>query len=125
MYESTDCVNCGAVLIEGRNGVRQPCPKCGGIPRKYVEEFKEEIRIYEHLRMKGKHEGRGKAFFDQRVGASFYFKDQEWHHLERLTDRDNDLYIEKIINMETGEVIRQVTELLSVHQGHGSAKHKK
>lgn len=125
MYESTECVSCGAVLIEEKNGPREPCPKCGGIPRKFFRECKEEIKIYEHLRMKGKHEGKGKPFFDQRAGASFYFKTQEWHHLERLIDKDNDLYIEKITNMETGEIVREVTEPLSLHQGRGSAKHKK
>jgi len=74
--------------------------------------------------MKGKHGGKGKPFFDQRNGASFYYKTKEWYHLERLIDRDNDLYIEKITNMETGDVIREVTEPLSEHVGHGSAKSK-
>ncbi len=45
--------------------------------------------------------------------------------LQRLQDRDNDLYKEKVENLETGEVIRDVTERLSEHRGHGSAKFKK
>jgi hypothetical protein len=45
-------------------------------------------------------------------------------HLQRLIDRDNDQYLEKITDYETGEVIHHCDEPLSRHQGHGDAKRK-
>jgi len=74
------------------------------------------------MRMKGKHQGKGKPFFEARVGADFYFKDSEWRHLERIIDRDNNLYYEKISNPTTGELISRVEEPLIEHRGHGSAR---
>jgi hypothetical protein len=41
-----------------------------------------------------------------------------------LRDRDQNKYKEKIVDLKTGEVIRNCEESLSVHQGHGSAKDK-
>jgi len=125
MYENTECVTCGAVLVELRNGPKEQCPKCGGISRKYLEVFGDNITIHEHLRLRGKHGDKGKPFFDQQIGSSFYYKTQEWHYLERLIDRDNDLYVEKLTNLRTGETVKEVSEPLSQHIGHGSAKHKK
>jgi hypothetical protein len=44
--------------------------------------------------------------------------------LDRVIDRDNDYYLERIVDPETGEVIRECEEKLSEHQGRGSAKPK-
>ena len=78
--------------------------------------------MYDHMRMKGKHGGKGKPFFDARVGADYYFKDKEWRHLERLIDRENNLYLEIIKDIKTGKIIKEVREPLSKHQGYGSVK---
>ncbi len=45
-------------------------------------------------------------------------------HRQRVIDRDNDHYFEKITDYETGEVIHHCEEPLSQHQGHGNAKRK-
>ncbi len=42
----------------------------------------------------------------------------------RMIDRKNDLYYEKIVDDETGEVLRKCEEPLSGHTGHGSDKNK-
>jgi hypothetical protein len=44
---------------------------------------------------------------------------------ERVIDREEDFYFERITDLETGEVIHHCEEPLSSHQGHGGAKAKK
>ena len=44
---------------------------------------------------------------------------------ERIIDRKNNYYRERVVNADTGEVVRDVEQPLSEHRGHGSAKHKK
>jgi len=44
---------------------------------------------------------------------------------ERIIDRQNDRYIENVIDEDTGETVRQIDEPLSQHMGRGSAKSKK
>lgn len=46
-------------------------------------------------------------------------------HRERVIDRDNNHYMEKITDYETGDVIHEQTQPLSDHTGHGSEKFKK
>jgi len=92
--------------------------------RNHEETLTDGIAVYDHMRMKGKHSGKGKPFLDARVGADYYVKDKEWRHLERTIDRENNLYLEIIKDMETGRVIKEVKELLTDHQGHGAAKQK-
>ena len=46
-------------------------------------------------------------------------------HLERVIDRDNDQYFERVTDYETGEVIHHCKEPLSQHLGHGSDRQKK
>lgn len=41
---------------------------------------------------------------------------------ERLIDRDNDVYKERVSDYESGEVIHECEEPLSQHVNHGSAK---
>lgn len=43
----------------------------------------------------------------------------------RVIDKDNDVYIEKIVDKTTKQVIHSNEEPLSEHFGHGSAKFKK
>ncbi len=45
-------------------------------------------------------------------------------NLERIIDRDNNMYHEVVTNPVTGEVIYECKESLSKHVGHGTARHK-
>lgn len=83
------------------------------------EQIDDFLVLRDHMRMKGKYGAKGRPFFDAQVGSSFYFKDQEWYHLERIIDHDQNLSIEIITNCKAGEIIRKVEEPLSQHQGHG------
>ena len=54
---------------------------------------------------------------------------QDWNHkfgrfvnYERIIDRKNNLYSERIVDPVTGEVLREIEEPLSEHIGRGSAK---
>jgi hypothetical protein len=124
-FQVSKCKKCGVVLSEPKNEERSLCPICGEIGRIHDEHLSEVIGCYDHMRMKGKHAAKGKQFFDARVGADFYLNDQEWRHIERIIDRDNNLYVEKVKDMKTGNVIKEVSERLSDHQGHGTAKSRK
>jgi len=122
IFQQSKCRKCGVVLLEPKDEKRTPCLVCGDMARIHEVEVKDTIVLRDHMRVKGKHRGRGRFFFDVRVGAAFYYKEREWRHLERLIDRDNNLYIEIITDPKTGEVIKEIKEPLSEHKGHGSAR---
>ena len=123
-FKVSKCKKCGAVLFEPKNEKRTPCPVCGEMGRIHEETITDGIKVYDHMRIKVKHGGKGKPFFDARVGVDYYFKDKEWRHLERVIDRENNLYVEIIKDMKTGKVIKEVKVPLTDHQGHGAAKQK-
>lgn len=123
-FQVSKCKKCGAILSEAKHEERTPCPVCGEMKRIHDEVLSDGVAIYDHMRMKGKHGGKGKPFFDARVGADFYFKEKQWRHLERVIDRDNKLYVEIIKDMKTGKIIKEVREPLPDHQGYGAAKQK-
>ncbi|MBN9492557.1 PepSY domain-containing protein [bacterium] len=59
---------------------------------------------------------------DQRVGDDWSHRLRRFVQRIRILDRDNNRYVEKVVDPETGEVLRDVEEPLSDHRGHGSAK---
>ena len=44
---------------------------------------------------------------------------------ERIIDRKNNYYKEKISHADTGEIVRDIEELLTEHIGRGHERHKK
>lgn len=71
---------------------------------------------------KVKHPGQKKHHVEMKYGPSPSHRFGKPVNHERLIDRANDRYFEKVSNYETGEVIHHADEPLSKHQGHGSAK---
>ena len=124
MQEESQCDNCGATIVADRGSPKEPCPGCGSMIRIYHETLRDSLMFLEHTRIRGRHAGGGRPFFDDRSGASYYKKDGVWHHLTRQIDRENDRYVEIIKILATGEVIKHVDERLSDHIGHGSDKPK-
>ncbi|HEY2345710.1 MAG TPA: hypothetical protein VGH80_07490 [Xanthomonadaceae bacterium] len=111
--------------MEDSNESRLPCPVCGCLSRQATEVMHETLVLREHLRIKGRHAGVSRPYFDERSGASFFRRNGEWHHLFRLIDRENNRYVETIKRHSTGEVLHHVDEPLSEHTNHGSAKHRR
>lgn len=77
------------------------------------------------LGIKARHDGPGKPFLESKVGDDLYRKTGEWRKLERRVDREGNWYYEKIVDPKTGRVIKDVSEPLTKHRGHGSAKKKR
>jgi len=50
--------------------------------------------------------------------------DGKWMHKTRVIDKTRDLYIERVVDRETGVIVRECKERLSAHTGRGSAKTK-
>lgn len=123
-FQESKCKNCKTTLLESKNETRTPCPVCGEISREFYRNIEDNIVIQDQLNIKGRHSASKKSFFEERIGADFYIKEIEWHHVVRVIDRDNDKYIETITNPKTGAVIKNTEEPLSEHKGHGSAKRR-
>ena len=51
--------------------------------------------------------------------------DGKWMKKRRVIDKNNDKYLEIVVDPETDEVVHHCEEPLSEHFGHGSAKPKK
>lgn len=124
MNEETEimCNNCRALLPD----TATPCPKCGGIERTVSVKFMDCINILHNIKIVAKDPSKtGK----KKVQLEFITGHDKSHsgeimHKERLIDKKNNRYFEKVINSK-GEVIREADEKLKDHQGHGSAKFKK
>ena len=56
------------------------------------------------------------------AGHSVYKEDGRVYWIEREIDRIANEYYERIVDKETGEVVREVHEPLTEHRGHGSAR---
>ncbi|MGE4057163.1 MAG: hypothetical protein AB7F99_20440 [Vicinamibacterales bacterium] len=125
---SVACGNCGEPLDEPMNldpARRQPCPKCASLSRKMFVGLSGEMPPPpSSLKAKGRHAGTGwnKWFIKTFTGADWSQALQRFVRKVRILDRDNDRYVEKVIDPATGDVLRDVEEPLSEHQGHGSAK---
>ena len=68
--------------------------------------------------------GGSKFSIDDRSGPSYFWRGNEWHHLQRTIDRENNRYSETVRVLSTGELIRHVDEPLSEHFGRGGSKNQ-
>lgn len=82
------------------------------------------ISIYDGTRTKAYRAGSSKFYEDARSGPSYYRKGDQWHHLVRIIDRENDRYVEIIRVLDTNELISHIEEPLSQHIGHGGGKNQ-
>lgn len=129
---SVTCRNCGKSLDEPTDldpAHRQPCPKCASLSRKMSVGLPGEMPPpHSSLKGRGRHAGatgKRKWSIETFTGADWSHSLQRFVRKVRILDRDNDRYVEKVVDPETGEVLRDVEEPLSEHQGHGSAKFPK
>lgn len=124
------CGNCGQSLDEPSDldpAARNPCVGCGSTSRTFAKHLSGSIQIHSSLTAKGKHAGatgRRKWFVETFSGADWSHRLQRFVRKQRTLDRDNDRYAEKVVDSESGEVLRDVEEPLREHRGHGSARAK-
>ena len=119
------CEECSRTLDEPHDLAperRSPCP-CGSLERHVYLNVHDEVRAHEAVALKARHGDTGRPFREIKAGDDLHKQTGRWNVLWRLIDHDEDLYEERIIDGETGAVIRDVREPLSQHRGHGSAKH--
>jgi hypothetical protein len=76
------------------------------------------------LSLKAKRQGQARPFVEEKRGDDLFRKTGRWSRRLQRIDHENDWYDKLVVDPETGEVIREVHEPLSEHQGYGSAKPK-
>lgn len=124
----TFCADCQSPLntSEDTPERRAPCPKCGSTRQSHdLSADLEGSGARIGMGIKAKHLGQKKPHVELKIGPSHSHKLNKPVEHERLIDRANDRYFEKITDYELGEVIHHCEEPLSQHQGHGNAKPKK
>lgn len=123
---SVQCGGCGAVLDEtAQQAERKPCPNCGSDLRQINLSVTDELQIKEQVGMKAKDPtktGKQKIRIEQLIGDDLHRNSGKWYKKVRVLDRENDRYLEEVIDPDTGAVIHRCEEPLSEHHGHGSAK---
>lgn len=123
MEESREnhCRNCGKPTPPSD---KIPCPHCGFTPSLNISRSDEIGVGHETVKIRRKKDGE-KEFLNETIAGDDFFHDkQEWVKKERSIDWENNWYKERIINLKSGEVIRNVNEPLTSHQNRGSAKYK-
>jgi hypothetical protein len=125
--EIVRCNNCRIVLNETPSiqySERTPCPVCGSLSRHYEKVAVVKIGLSTSANAKAKRLGKGKPFIEQSAKHELYRETGEDHDVDRIIDREKNLYKETIRDSKTGGVIRECCEPLDKHVGHGYAKRK-
>ena len=116
----TKCKDCGTQIEINAEGMPcLPCPNCGG--NSLLIELEEQVEIHEMLGLKAKTQGKRKPILELKSGDEMRVSRGEWVSKERRIDRENDHYMERVVDKD-GKVIHDVSERLSDHIGHGSAR---
>ncbi len=92
--------------------------------RAFEVEIAETVTFRDALGMKARHGTGGRPFYETKSGADFHRATGQWMQRDLVVDRENDRYVERVVDPETGEIIHVCEEPLSKHRGHGTAKTK-
>ena len=121
--EFVRCGSCRKVLDEPLGTsveLRSACPTCGSSNRFFGKETGGAIQPHGVRRFKARHGGEGRPFYEGFVGADWSHKFQRWMRLERIIDRENDRYRERVSDPRSGETVHECEEPLNEHLGHGT-----
>lgn len=118
------CRDCGEIYLESERA----CPQCGST-HKIIEIECEASSMainfqVEHIQGINPHLPSKKRMRWDMISRDTVQRADgvtPIHH-SRLIDKDEDIYMEKVVNLQTGETIHECEEPLSHHTGHGSAK---
>lgn len=112
------CSSCGASLPQVAASKPQPCPDCGSDNRLLEVDVHDEVSVHDQVRLKKRDPD---GLYEETVsGADRHRNTGEWRDVQRLVDHRNDWY-DEVVRRPDGEVVREVHEPLSEHQGRGSA----
>jgi hypothetical protein len=129
IQRSVRCTQCGELVDESlADMMSSPCPICGGTARTVHLAIEDRVGLVDSLRGKVKDQTRRsdeKLRRDFFTGAELQRSTGKFVQKDRIIDRDEDRYFEKVIDPTSGEVIHHCDEPLSQHWGHGSAKRPK
>jgi len=104
------------------------CPQCKdeNAEKCVLIGFEDEIKVAENIRGKVREPGDSRRHPSKEMfyGDDYSHEDHKFIHKERIIDRKNNEYVEKIEDKQSGNIIRNCHEPLSEHLGHGSAKNK-
>ena len=122
----TECGSCAALLETARTEAEAatPCPVCGSTLRNVCVSIEARATARDGVGMKAKRQGQKKPFVESLSVPSHSKTLGKVVHHERLIDRDNNRYEERVTDYETGQKIHEQVQPLSEHVGHGSAKKK-
>jgi hypothetical protein len=122
------CYACWKLLAdEGEPVSETPCPKCGGsitVAYRRGQEFSVVVGGFKLMAYPPGRRG-NHWFHKSEERHSYFVKDGRRHFIQRAYDRDNNWYDERIVDVATGGVVREVHEPLTDHQGRGSAKNRR
>ncbi|MCY2953315.1 MAG: hypothetical protein NTU53_15250 [Planctomycetota bacterium] len=125
---TVQCQECKTVLDEHSTCTpeqRMPCPKCGSLSRSYHVSIDDTVGLRDGLGLQARHADGKRPFLESYGGADYSKKLGKHVEKQRVVDRDNDEYLEHIVDYETGAVLHHCEEPLSAHTGHGSDNPKK
>jgi hypothetical protein len=117
------CFACQELRADiGEEIPRGACPKCGNTMTVSYPPGEEFVLTAGGFSIASKPPSGGRWFHKSLVQHSHCKKTDQRHFIQRTIDRDRNRYQERIVNIATGEVVREVNEPLTEHQGRGSAK---
>lgn len=123
------CTRCHLRLNESRMVKRLPCPRCRD-RRKQVELLLTDTigPIYDHFGLKQKNDSypsAKKVRVEMREGVTSRRDGKGLVYEEKYRDKDADIWREKVVDIQTGEILVDKNVSLREHQGFGYAKFRK
>lgn len=113
------CGGCGAGLPGGKTdetgGSRASCRVCGFTQRKFMVSLSERIELLSSLSAKHRRPGVKRPLLELQWGA-VVGRDGRAVNKERIIDRVKNRYVEKVVDRETGGVLRDLEEPLTQHR---------
>lgn len=101
---------------------KTPNPEQPG--RVFDEHLHDGVGIDDKKKFRHRSSGPAKTRIEHTEGDDLYRDTGKWNKLTRIVDRQADpkMYTERLVDGETGEVIKEVSRSLKQHKGHGSDK---
>lgn len=119
------CSKCGRDRTNDQGATDLPhteCPDCGSTELTYRLKVDAMINTHASMGAKLRRIGKARPILEIKQGASYNKDNDKWLQVEQIVNRQDDRYKKKIIDPQTGAVLRDDDGKLSEHQGFGDAK---